>query len=89
MAIKKETMTSGATGSGGNDGSGGTKGYGASSGLDKASNVIGMSFGTTGTVQVVIHAPLIAKIISVCDIPEYSTMVIFLFEKRGRRLTMS
>jgi hypothetical protein len=32
-----------------------------SSGLDKASNMIGTSFGTTGTAEVFIHAPLIAK----------------------------
>jgi hypothetical protein len=58
MVIKKTTTTSGATGSGGNDGSGGAKGSGASRGLDKASNVIGTSIGTTGTAEVVIHQPL-------------------------------
>jgi hypothetical protein len=70
MVIKKTTTTSGATGSGGDDGSGGTKGsgasrgFGASRGLDKASNVIVTSIGTTGTAEVVIHPPMIAKIIS-------------------------
>jgi hypothetical protein len=74
--IKKTTTTSGATGSGGNDGSGETKGSGASRGLDKASNVIGTSIGTTGTAEVVIHPPLI---IYLCGMPEDSTMVMFMF----------
>jgi hypothetical protein len=63
---------------------GGIKGSGTSSGLDKASNVIGMSFGRTGTAEVVIHAPLIFKIISLCDIPEDSMMVMFMFEKNWK-----
>jgi hypothetical protein len=86
MVIKKTTTTSGATGSGGNDGSGGTKGSGASRGLDKASNVIGTSIGTTGTAEVVIHPPLIATIISLCGIPEDSTMVMFMFKKKWKEL---
>jgi hypothetical protein len=86
MVIKKITTTSGATGSGGNDGSGGTKGSGASRGLDKASNVIGTSIGTTGTAEVVIHPPLIAKIIYLCGIPEDSTMVMFMFKKKWKEL---
>jgi esterase/lipase superfamily enzyme len=86
MVIKKTTTTSGATGCGENDGSGGTKGSGAFRGLYKASNVIGTSFGTTGTAAVVIHPPLIAKIISLCGIPEDSTMVIFIFKKKWKEL---
>jgi hypothetical protein len=86
MVIKKTTTTSGATGSGGNNGSGGTKGSGASRGLDKASNVIGTSIGTTGTAVVVIHPPLIAKIISLCGIPEFSMMVMFMFQKKWKEL---
>jgi hypothetical protein len=84
MVIKKATTTSGAIGYGGKDGSGGTKGSGASRGLDKASNVIGTSIGTTGTAEVVIHPPLIAKIISLCGILEDSTMVMFMFKKRWK-----
>jgi hypothetical protein len=82
MIIKKTTTTSGATGSGGNDGSGGTKGSGASRVLDKAFNVIGKSIGKTGTAEVVIHPPLIAKIISLCGMPQVSTMVKFMFKKK-------
>jgi hypothetical protein len=55
MVIKKTTTTSSAIGSDGKNGSGGTKGSGASRGLDKASSVIGTSFGTTGTAEIVIH----------------------------------
>jgi hypothetical protein len=86
MVIKKTTKTSGATGSGGNDGSGGTKGSGASRGLNKASNVIGTSIGATGTAKVVIHPPLIAKIISLCGMAEDSTMVMFMFKKKWKEL---
>jgi hypothetical protein len=86
MVIKKATTTSGATGCDGNDGSGGTKGSGASSGLDKTFNVIVTSIGTNGTAEVVIHPPLIAKIISLCGIPEYSTMVMFMFKKNWKTL---
>jgi hypothetical protein len=86
MVIKKTTTTSGATGSGGNDGSGGAKGSGASRGLDKASYVIRMSIGTTGTAEVVIHPPVIAKIISLCGMPEDSTMVMFMFKKKWKEL---
>jgi hypothetical protein len=64
MVFRITTTTFGATGSGGNNGSGGTKGSDASRGLGKASNVIGTSIRTTGTAEVVIHPPLIAKIIS-------------------------
>jgi hypothetical protein len=84
MVIKKTTTTSGATGSGGNDGSCGTKRSGASRGLNKASNVIGTSIGTTGTAEVVINPPFIAKIISLCGIPENSTMVMFMFKKKWK-----
>jgi hypothetical protein len=86
MVIKKPTTTSGATCSGGNDGSGRTKDSGASRGLDKASNMIGTSIGTTGTAEVVIHPPLIAKIISLCGIPEDSTMVMFMFKMKWKEL---
>jgi hypothetical protein len=89
MVIKKTTTTSGATGSGGNDGSGGTKASGASRGLDKASTVIGTSIGTTGTAEVVIHPPLIDKIISLFGLPEDSTMVVFMFKGSGRSYSMS
>jgi hypothetical protein len=84
MVITKTTTTTGATGSGGNNGSDGTKGSGASRGLNKASNVIGTSIGMTGTADVVIHPPLIAKIISLCGIPEDSTMVMFMLKRSGR-----
>jgi hypothetical protein len=86
MVIKKTKTTSGATGSGGNDGSGGTIGSGASRGLDKASSVIGTSIGTTGTAEVVIHPPLIAKITSLCGITEDSMMVMFMFKKKWKEL---
>jgi hypothetical protein len=86
IVIKKTTTTSGATGSSGNDRSGGTKDSGAYRGLDKASNVIGTSIGTTGTAEVVIIPPLIAKIISLCGILEDSTMVIFMFKKKWKEL---
>jgi hypothetical protein len=86
MVVKKTTTTSGATGFGGNDGSGGTKGSGASRGLNKASSMIGTSIGTPGTVEVVIHPPLIAKIISLCGTPEDSTMVMFMFKKKWKEL---
>jgi hypothetical protein len=79
MVTKKATTTSGATGSGGNDGNGRTKGSGASSGMDKTSNVIVTSIGMTRTAEVVIQPPLIAKIISLCGIPDNSTMVVFMF----------
>jgi hypothetical protein len=86
MVIQKATTTSDATGSSGNDGNGGTKGSGVSSGLDEASNVIGTSFGTTGTAEVVVRAPLSAKIISLCGVPEDSTMVMFMFKKKCKEL---
>jgi hypothetical protein len=86
MVINRARTTSGATGSGGNDGNGGTKGSGASSGLDKAYNVIGASIGTTRIAEVVIHPPLISKIISLCGIPEDSTMVMFMFKKKWKEL---
>jgi hypothetical protein len=85
MVIKK-TKTSSATGSGGNDGSGGKKGSGPCRGLDKASNMIGTSFGMTGTAEVIIHPPLVAKILSLCGIPENSTMVMFMFKKKWKEL---
>jgi hypothetical protein len=77
MVIKKAPKTSGATGSSGNNGSGGTKGSGPSGGPDKAFNVIGTSIGATGTAEVVINPPLIAKIISLCGIPKDSMTVMF------------
>jgi hypothetical protein len=86
MVIKKATTTAGATGSGGNDGSDGTKVSGASRGLDKSSNVIGTSIGTPGTAEVVIHPPLIAKIISLCGLPEDSAMVMFMLKKKWKEL---
>jgi hypothetical protein len=86
MVIKKTTTISGVTGSCGNDGSGGTKGSGASRGLDKSSNVIGTIIGKTETDEVVIHPPLIAKIISLCGIPEDSTMVMFMFKRKWKEL---
>jgi hypothetical protein len=48
--------------------------------------VIGTSIGTIGTAEVVIHPPLIAKIISLCGIPEDSTMVLFMFKKKWKEL---
>jgi hypothetical protein len=81
MVSKTTTTTSSANGSGGNDGSGGTKGSGVSRGLDKASNLLETNIGTTGIAEVVIHPPLIAEIISLCGIPEDSTMVMFMFKK--------
>jgi hypothetical protein len=86
MVIKKTTTTSGATGSSGNDRSGGINVSGASSGLNKASNVSRTSIGTTGTAEVVIHPPLISNIISLCGIPEDSTMVLFMFKKKWKEL---
>jgi hypothetical protein len=86
MVIKKTTTTSGATGSSGNDRSGGINVSGASSGLNKASNVSRTSIGMTGTAEVVFHPPLIAKIISLCGIPEDSTMVFFMFKKKWKEL---
>jgi hypothetical protein len=86
MVIKKTTTTSGATDSGGNDGSGGTKDSGASRGLDNAFNIIGASIGITGTAKVAIHPPFIAKIISLCGIPEDSTIVTFMFKKKWKEL---
>jgi hypothetical protein len=77
-------LTSGATGSGGNDGSGGTRNSGASRVLDKAFNVIGTSIGTTGTAEVIIHPPLHDKIISLCGMPEDSTMVMLMFKKKWK-----
>jgi hypothetical protein len=70
MVTKKATTTSSVTGAVGNYGSGGAKGSGASSGLDKTAIVIVLSIGMTGTAEVVIHPTLIAKIISLCGIPE-------------------
>jgi hypothetical protein len=54
--------------------------------MDKASNVIGTSFGTTGTAEVVIYAPFIVKIISLCDIPEDSMMAMFMLKKKWKTL---
>jgi hypothetical protein len=87
MVIKKQKTTSGATRSGGNDGSGGTKGSGSSRGLDKVSNMIGTSTRSTGRADVVIHLPLINKIISLCGIPEDSTMVMFMFKRKWKELS--
>jgi hypothetical protein len=86
LVIKKAMTTSGATGSGGNNGSCGTKGSGESSGLIKVSNNFGTSIGPTVTAEVVIHPPLIAKIISLCGIPEDSMMLMFMFENKWTTL---
>jgi hypothetical protein len=48
--------------------------------------VIGTSIGTTGIAEVVIHPPLIAKIISLCGLPEDSTIVMFMFKKKWKEL---
>jgi hypothetical protein len=63
-----------------------TKGSGASSGLDKGSNVIGTSIGTTGTAEGVVQPTLIAKIISLCGIPEDCKMVMSMFKKKWKEL---
>jgi hypothetical protein len=47
--------------------------------------VIGTSIETTETAEVVIHPPLIAKIISLCGIPKDSTMVMFMFKKKWKK----
>jgi hypothetical protein len=48
--------------------------------------MIGTSIGTTGTAEVVINPPLIAMIISLCGIPEDSSMVMFMLKKKWKKL---
>jgi len=72
MAGKKGSTTASATGTGGDQGSGGT------SGSDNPP--------IPETTQKVVHTPVIAKIISLCDFPDNTVMVEFIIQQKWTKL---